>query len=345
MAAAVVMAFSSVGYAQTYDKLLSENEMLRHRIESPQTHFEQHAKNSDDRYVAWQDEGRDHDDHGHDHFDDGHDHGQHGQVSFDYVSPYESHSRGDHDAHGHSGHTSVDGYPFLHGIRTEIDFIERALEFEIARAEGADDGMVDEMEFEVELIWPINNRTIIILGAPMAYLDPIAAPNASGFGDMEIGLQFQAFNGERDLIFFALFAGIPTGNDARDLGNGHTVLEPAAMWLHDFGSGTYFQSRFGWEIPVSTEDVGSEFRYDMGLYHTLLSTECSDHFRWLTAAFEVNGVSAINGPDSGETTVDLTTGVRWVVRELDEVGIGWSFPVSGTQGFENQLIFSYRRHF
>ena len=230
-----------------------------------------------------------------------------------------------HDSHSHSGHTSLEGYPFLHGIRTHVDFIERALEFELGFAKGADDGEVDETEFEAELVWAINNRMVIIFGVPMAYIDPINEPNTSGVGDLEAGIQFLAFNGERDLLFFALFVGIPTGDADRDLGNGHTVLEPAVLYLHDFGGGNYFQGRFGWEIPVSTDDVGSEFRYDMGLYHTFLSTECNHHFRWLTAAIELNGVSAINGPDSGETIVDMTTGLRWVVREMDEVGFGWSF--------------------
>lgn len=347
---AVLVATAPFAVAQTYDELASENEQLRRRIAALETRFEQYA-DTDDSFVLWQDEEHDHDDHDHDHDHDHeeyfneHDHGHQGEVCYDYLYAYESHGRGEHDAHGHAGHTSVEGYPFLHGIRTEIDFIERALEFEIAHAEGADDGMVDETEFEVELVWAINNRMIIILGAPMAYLDPVDDANTSGFGDMEVGIQFLAFNGERDLLFFALFAGLPTGDADRDLGNGFTVVEPAVLWLHDFGGGNYFQSRFGWEIPVSTEDVGSEFRYDMGMYHTFLSTECNTHFRWLTAAFEVNGVSAMNGPDSGETVVDLTTGLRWVVRDLDEIGFGWSFPVTGTQGFENELIFSYRRHF
>jgi hypothetical protein len=147
------------------------------------------------------------------------------------------------------------------------------------------------------------------------------------------------------MLFFALFVTVPTGDADRDLGSGYTVLEPTVMWLHDFGGGNYFQSRFGWGIPVSTEDIGSEFQYNMALFHTFISTGDNDYFRWFTAIFELNGVSAVNGPDSGETVVDLTTGVRWVVRDMDEVGFGWSFPVSGTQSFENQYILSYRRHF
>ena len=271
------------------------------------------------------------------------DHGHAGH--FDYIYPYESHGRGVEESHGHAGHTSIDGYPFLHGIRTEIDFIERALEFDLVRTKGADDGMVDEWEFEAELVWAINNRTIVIIGAPLIGLEPEMEPSTAGIGDMELGIQFLGFGGERDLLFFALFMGVPTGDPDRDLGAGHTVLEPTALWLHDFGCGYYFQSRFGFEIPVSVEEASNEFRYDLGLYHTMVGTADWCAFRYLTPLIELNGVSAVNGIDSGETTIDLTPGVRWIVREMDEAGVGWSFPVTGTENFDWQLLLSYRLHF
>ncbi|NIL97693.1 MAG: hypothetical protein GTO62_11335, partial [Planctomycetales bacterium] len=176
-------------------------------------------------------------------------------------------------------------------------------------------------------------------------LDPVAEPNTTGMGDMELGIQFLAFGGERDLLFFALNATVPTGDPDRDLGSGSTVLEPTALWLHDFGCGTYFQSRFGWEVPISTEDVTNEFRYDLGLYHTFLSTDQWCSFRYLTPLIEFNGVTALNGADSSETVLDVTPGVRWIVRDYDELGVGLSFPVTGTQNFDWQLLLSYRRHF
>ena len=168
---------------------------------------------------------------------------------FDRIRPYTSHHRGVGEAHGHAGHTSIEGYPFLHGIRTEIDFIERALEFDLVRSKGADGGLVDEWELEMELVWAINDRTILLFGAPLIWLDPAGQPQTTGFGDLELGVQFLAFDGRRDLLFFALNMTVPTGDADRDLGAGYTTLEPTALWLHDFGGGRYFQSRFGW-VPI-----------------------------------------------------------------------------------------------
>ncbi len=283
----------------------------------------------------------DHDSHaGHDHDS----HAGHGHDSapryFDWIRPYESHG-----VHGHTGHISVEGYPFVHGIRTEIDFVERALELDLVHTRGADGGLVDEWEFESELVWALNSRAIFILGIPLIALDPAGADETAGYGDLEVGFQFLAFGGRRDLLFVALNIGVPTGDADRDLGTGRTVLEPTVLHLHDFGGGTYVQSRFALEVPVSTGDVANDFGYDIALFHTFVSTEDWTCLRYFTPIVEFNGVTALNGAESSRTVVDLTSGVRWVVRELDEVGIGWSFPLTGTEDFDWQMLLSYRLHF
>jgi len=163
-----------------------------------------------------------------------------GPPNYDYLGPFESHGRGDPDEHGHAGHTSPDGYPYLHGIRTEIDFIERAFEFNLVRTNNADNGAVDELEFEAEVVYAFNSRTLFIVGTPLRALNPIGGPNTAGIGDLELGLQFLGFNGERSMLFGAVNMTVPTGDADRDLGSGTTVLEPTLLWLYDFGHGNYF---------------------------------------------------------------------------------------------------------
>ena len=180
---------------------------------------------------------------------------------------------------------------------------------------------------------------------PLIWLDPIADPNTYGVGDLEFGLQMLAYNGERSMFFIALNASVPTGDDKRDLGSGDTVLEPTTLWLYDFGGGSYLQNRIGFEIPVDTDVAENTLNYDIGIYHTCLSTEEWPVFRFWTAIAEVNGSSVMNSADAGQNFVDLTLGMRWLVREADEVGIGWSFPVSASEAFDQQLWMSYRLHF
>jgi hypothetical protein len=146
-------------------------------------------------------------------------------------------------------------------------------------------------------------------------------------------------------MFTALNFGVPAGSPARGLGEGHLSVEPTFFYLYDFREGTYIQSRFGWETPVSTTDVPSEFSYDVGLFHTFLATREWRAFRFFTPIIELNGLTQLTEDGHGRTTVDLTGGVRWVVRGADEIGIGGSTPLTGTRDIDGEFRVSYRVHF
>jgi len=280
-----------------------------------------------------------------DHDHAGHDHAGHNHPTFDRIVPFENHNRGTFEPHGHAGHTSIKGYPFVHGIRTEIDFVERALEWDLVRTNGADGGAAGELEFESELVWAFNSRMIFIFGTPIVSVDPLVGSHTAGVGDLEIGFQFLAYGGERALFFTALNVGVPTGDADRDLGAGYTTLEPTALWLYDFHQGTYIQTRFAWTTPVSVTDVGSEFSYDLALFHTFLATKSWSVFRFFTPIVELNGLTQLNEDGHGRTVIDVTGGCRWLVRGADEIGIGVSHPISGATEFDDQVILSYRLHF
>lgn len=266
-------------------------------------------------------------------------------ARFDFIGPYEPHPRGVFEPHEEPGHSSSAGYPFVHGLSMEIDFVERALEFDLIRSRGTDDGAANELEFESELVWAINSRMILIAGTPLASVDPLVGSRSAGLGDIDFAFQYLAYGGRRSLLFTLLKVNTPTGDFQRDLGAGHTTLEPTMLWLYDFLDGTYFQSRWGWEMPVSTTDVGSKFHYDMGFYHTILATRNWRIGRFFTPIIETNGLTRMNEAGYGRTVVDLTAGFRFLLRGSDEVGFGYSFPVSGAREFNDQFRFSYRLHF
>jgi hypothetical protein len=302
-----------------------------------------HGAHSHDDPYGFRAAGGFNDHSGHSHADHGH--AGHNHPTFDKILPFENHNRGNFEPHGHAGHTSVKGYPFVHGIRTEIDFVERALEWDLVRSNGVDDGAAGELEFESELVWAFNSRMIFIFGTPLVSVDPLVGSHTAGVGDLELGFQFLAYGGERALLFTALNVGVPTGDVDRDLGSGNVTLEPTVLWLYDFHEGTYIQTRFGWTTPVSVTDVGSEFSYDLALFHTFLATKSWSVFRFFTPIVELNGLTQLNEDGYGRTVVDVTGGFRWVVRGADEIGIGVSHPISGATEFDDQVILSYRLHF
>jgi len=245
--------------------------------------------------------------------------------------------------HGPAYHHSIDGYPILHGARTEFFFVERHLHLRLADARGADGGEVDELEFEAELVYALNDRVVLIATMPLIHLNPADESSTTGIGDLEFGVRVMAYNGERDGWLFGLDVQTPTGDPDRDLG-GETRLIPSANWVHDFGCGTYMFNVAAWEMPIDEDGPEDVFRHDFVLLHTFLHTADAACFRYLTPSLEINTEAVINGPNSGHAVVDATVGLTWLWGDENEISAGWSFPISGDRNFDNLFLLNFIRH-
>lgn len=288
-----------------------------------------------------------HDEDGHDHQHNGaqdHDHDHH---HHDTIEPYDpSHE-----------HTTSAGTPIFEALRTDHAFLERKVRFDYLSIRGTDreaDRVADLDALNTELFWQLNSRMAVVVTVPYIHRNERLFPGADpddpvlegkGFGDLEAGFRFLAFNGEMDLVTFGLNVTVPTGADSRGLSEGHTSVEPVALWWHDVGNATVLQTQLALEVPVGTHESESEFIYNVALMHTLQGTRCWSMFRWLTPLIEVNGRTLVNGEFPGRTVVELTPGVRWAISEKDHAGLGVSFPVSGTREFDSLFIFSFIHHF
>jgi hypothetical protein len=158
-----------------------------------------------------------------------HEHG-HDHHHFDYLR------------HFHHRHETAGRYPMFEMLRTDHAFIERKVRADFVHSANADGGEVNETEFEFEVFWAVNSRIAWFVEAPVILLDPVADPSTSGIGDLEAGFRFVAFDGEYDIVTFGLNVSTPTGDSDRNLGAGHTNLEPVFLWWHDIGCGWVLQS-------------------------------------------------------------------------------------------------------
>ncbi len=264
---------------------------------------------------------------GHGHEDD-HDH-----YDFDYLQP------------PHHRHETLGGYPIFESLRTDHAFIERKIRVDFLDLSHVEPDNVHESDFNFELFWAINNRMAFVVEAPVTWLDPHTGSFTSGIGDLEAGFRLVAFDGEYDILTCGLNVGIPTGDPDRDLGEGHTSLEPVFLWWHDIGRGWVLQSEIAWEIPVDVDEPENEMHYNFALSRTLLGTCDWPVFHYLTPLVELNGITSLSGDESGATVIDLTPGFRCAVTEEDHAGFGFSFPISHERNFSSQFIFSFIHHF
>jgi hypothetical protein len=242
-------------------------------------------------------------------------------------------------------HETRDGYPILEVLKTDHAFLERKVRMDVTSTQGKDDGSVEETEFNGELFWALGNRLAVVVESPLIARNPADARSTTGVGDSEFGMRFVAFNGETSILTFGLNVLTPTGDSDRELGEGHTALEPVALLWHDLGGGNAFQGELAVESPMGVAESEAEFRYNFALSHTLRSTEHLCFFHWLTPFVELNGQTMLNGDSSGRTVVNLTPGLRWAVNEENHAALGFSVPLSGVREYDSQLILSWCHHF
>jgi hypothetical protein len=343
-AAGLLLLISVAARAESHDELIAENAALHARIAALELQL------MEDEHAA------DVHQHGHEHDEPAaHDHNGHaGHGHGGGRQDQQSHGNGHGNGHGHADlercepfhhrHETSQGYMLLHMLKTEHAWLEREVVFDLGFANGADGGTVDETELEVEFEYAINSHVMLILGQPVIFLDPDEGEGLEGIGDLEAGFQYLAFDGERTIVSFGLNASLPTGDEDKGLGAGNVLLAPRGLLWHDFCNGTHLHAEAAFDVPVDVDQPENALVYNVALSHTIAASRCWDYMRHLTPLVEANCETMLNGPESGTTVVNLTPGVRWIVGKHHQAGFGYSFPVTGSQQFEGQWLFSFILH-
>jgi hypothetical protein len=238
------------------------------------------------------------------------------------------------------------GTPLIDPLLTEHAFFERELSFLFFRTNGVDRRTADREEVFAELTWQLNNRFEVIASSPFLFRHPTdGEKDFYGFGDMNAGFRFLAFDGQHSIITFGGNLHAPTGSSDHHLGTGYTSVEPAVYWWQDFGKANVLQTELTIDTPVGTHQGVSEFRYNFCLTHTFPGTGSWKYFQWLTPTIEWNGHTELDGPSSRRTVLNLMPGVIWMMGEKDQFGVGFAFPLTGSRDFDSQILLSYIHSF
>ncbi len=179
---------------------------------------------------------------------------------------------------------------------------------------------------------------------PFTFLDPDSESSESGLENVEVGLKAAnfAFAEYGLLLGYGVEFGLPTGDEGKGIGSDHeSEIEPfvdVGFKYHEleiigFGS-------FGFPTNQGEgEEVENEFGFNLSaLYHV------NEQFMGLV---ELDGETALNGHEEGETVVNLTPGVKFHPFENRalQIGVGVSFPISGREEFEFQGLLAVFCHF
>jgi hypothetical protein len=179
----------------------------------------------------------------------------------------------------------------------------------------------------------------LAVAVPYLSIDPDVNPHAANFGDISITPKSLLLDCELLQIAFQFRTYIPTGNFTHGIGNGHVSLEPSLLAALKLTPSTYLQAQLAEWIPV-----GGDSSYEGAILHYHASL---NQVLWrpipdvqLIGTAEFNGWSfqagqftdPVLGPfqkSSGDTFLSAGPGLRLVVCDKVDFGVGAAFELSG----------------
>ena len=163
-----------------------------------------------------------------------------------------------------------------------------------------------EFELAAELSFGVTERMQLVAELPFVFIDPEEGSKHEGLGDITLGIQYN-FKQEPDFAF-GVRSGfvIPSGNENKDLGDGHFVWEPNLLGALRVGQGEIYAA-VGGEIRTGNSDPDA-FTYTIsGAYP----------WRRLTGVLDLGG-----SVSRDEHDLYLAPGAFFVVSDLLQIGVG-----------------------
>ena len=217
-------------------------------------------------------------------------------------------------------------------FRTKKGFLEHEFRADYAFVSGADDGLVDEHELEVELDLPFNRRFMMELEAETEWED--AGNDVEFTSHYNIVSVFQLVDTYATALNLQFNVAPPIDSESGD----DTKLGLTLAGFRDLGGCYGLQAHVGneWEVgPRAADDADSRLTYALALTKTL--TDDCGHFSHFTVFGEFYAETILGGADDGETEVSFVSGARWEVGREWWVLTGVELPLSDPEPYDYQF--------
>jgi mono/diheme cytochrome c family protein len=183
----------------------------------------------------------------------------------------------------------------------------------------------------------LGNRNQLEVSIPLASLHDQTGTVARGVGDVGVGMKRVLFASANSIVSAQGELIMPTGNKAKGLGSGVTVVEAFAAYGQILPAHMFLQGQVGTEQPTSTEDTPRAV-FGRAALGTSLRQE--------------NGVGRMWSPmlelltdrdleEGARTSVDLMPQVQVTInrRQHIRVNVGLQVPVANRTGRSKQVVF------
>ena len=218
-----------------------------------------------------------------------------------------------------------------------------------------------------------NHRFSAFFQLPFRWLQPqglkaagtpnatVAFSNGAGISDVEFGLKFALLASPKRYLTAQLKTYFPSGSARHGLGSNHYSLEPALLYYQRFSHKFQLEGELGGWLPIGGSAgvsttlgvpspqgfAGNIFFYGIGPSYRIID---HDQFKlapvielvgWtVTGGFQTGPASA-----SGTNIVNLKVGARMSFHSRNSVYVGYGFPLTSADWYNDILRVEYRYSF
>ena len=192
-------------------------------------------------------------------------------------------------------------------------------------------------EFVYERRFGVKNQ--IEVSVPFSFEHPDGASWRGGVGDMALGYKRNLFHSIRSGSIFSLSgeAVLPTGNKAKGLGSGVTILESFATYGQILPVNTFVQFQGGVEVPTHSDDAAKAVFWRTALGKTFI--EGMGRGRLWSPMVELLADRELRTGESTNWDILPEIQVTLSRRQHIRANIGVRFPVNNTGSRSTQVMF------
>lgn len=195
--------------------------------------------------------------------------------------------------------------------------------------------------------------TSVFAAVPIRFLNPELNSNTTGLADINLGIK-QAIVLQEDFVAtLQLRTYVPSGDSDRGIGTGHVSLEPAILLYKPLSAGWTAEAELRDWVPVGGGDfTGNVIRYGLGVHYDDLQV---GSFKFVPIA-EFVGWTSLGGKvvmptdagpfnvrsATGDTIVNVKTGVRWKFSESADLFAGYGKPLTDQSWYDEVVRIELR---
>lgn len=219
---------------------------------------------------------------------------------------------------------------------------------------------VDARELSLGIEYaPVRNFSLFA-EVPYRAIDPELGPDASGLGDIQLGLKYALLASRQNYLTLQARAYAPTGNARKGLGTDHWSIEPGLLYYGRLTERTALAGELRYFRPINgssgqgtglNEDfAGDVIRYGVGLSYDVDSASAIK----VSPIIELvgwrvrNGIMTddVTGPQSARAHIaNLKIGARFRFSNQDSVYFGVGHALTKQAWYEDIARLEYRHTF